>query len=357
MTPLTKYNSDLNSGRILSDNAQKMAVELLNDLYFQLVEESPPGLFKRLLGKRNRINGVYMWGGVGRGKTYLVDNFYETLPFDKKLRVHYHRFMLDMHEQLRVLPKSPDPLKIIGKKIADDIRVLCIDEFHVTDVADAMLLSGLLQALFANGVSIVATSNTRIDDLYLNGLQRERFMSAISLLKENMTEFHLDAEKDFRLEHLERGQTYIVATGNDGFNELSNKFNEMASTKVEYKKPLIISKRSIDTIAYADDIVWFDFNALCNTHRSAQDYLELALEFHTIFVSDIPHLEDAQDSAAKRFMHLVDALYDHRVKLVLTAVVSVNKLYAGRLLKGAFDRTVSRLIEMGSHDYIAEAHR
>jgi len=273
-----------------------------------------------------------------------------------KQRVHYHKFMLDIHEQLRVLPKSPNPLTIIGKNLASRYRVLCLDEFHVTDVADAMLLAGLLKALFSNGVTLVATSNTRIDDLYLNGLQRERFLEAIELLKNYTVEIELQTGQDFRLSHLERGGTYLL-TDNAAQQQLWHMFNELAPGDIQRNTPLFIHERMIQTIAVADDVAWFEFRELCDTPRAAKDYLELARLFHTVFVSNIPQLADAQDSAAKRFMHLVDALYDHRVKLIASAQTQPAEIYQGRLLQGAFDRTVSRLIEMGSHDYLASAHK
>ena len=234
---------------------------------------------------------------------------------------------------------------------------LCLDEFHVTDVADAMLLTGLLDTLFKNGVTLVATSNTRIDDLYLNGLQRERFMSAISLLKDYTVEIDLEQGTDYRLLHLEKGGTYKLEKEKNNQVWLKEKFCELCPTTISYSEPLQIQNRTLNTIALSEDVVWFDFSELCDTPRAAQDYLEIAKQFHTVVVSNIPALVPARDSAAKRFMHLIDALYDHRVKLIATAEETPELLYQGNMLKGMFDRTVSRLIEMASHDYLALAHR
>lgn len=359
MTPRQRYQRDLNESLFYKDSFQAKAVEALQKLYEGLDEAGnrPSGLLARLLGRPLARPGVYLVGGVGRGKTYLMDLFYECLEMDAKYRVHFHRFMLDIHDQLKCLPKSPDPLPIISKRLSEKIRVLCLDEFHVTDVADAMLLTGLLKPLFKDGVVLVATSNTPIRDLYLNGLQRERFMEAISLLTDHMVEVDLGGGRDYRLEHLEKGETYILTRDENNLSVLDRKFREMAAATVEYDKPLPVNNREIQTVAMVEDLVWFEFSELCHTPRAASDYLEIARLFHTVFITHIPVLQPADDSAAKRFMHLVDALYDHRVKLVTTARVRPEKLYNGKLLIGMFDRTVSRLIEMGSHDYLSEQHR
>lgn len=353
-----RYAQDLKEKGFIPDAHQQQALALLQGLSDRLNKASrvSRGMLIRMLSKPERIPGVYLWGGVGRGKTYLMDMFYDSLTGIDKQRVHYHKFMLDIHERLRVLPKSPNPLPIIGKELASRFRVLCLDEFHVTDVADAMLLAGLLHALFRYGVTLVLTSNTRIEQLYLNGLQRERFLQAIALLRDCTIEMNLGPGQDYRLLHLQRGETYIKADAQS--RQLLNvTFNEMAPASVVYGRPILIHGRQINTLALSDDMVWFDFHEVCDTARAAKDYLEIACLYHTVFVSGIPQLADAQDSAAKRFMHLVDALYDHRVKFIVSAHSQPAELYQGRLLQGAFERTVSRLIEMGSMEYIAQAHK
>ena len=359
MTPSKRYNQDLQQLGFYPDPAQAHAVASLQVLYDRLTASArhQPGMFARLLGKTNHIPGIYLVGNVGRGKTYLMDLFYECVTEVSKQRVHYHRFMLDIHEQLKHLPKSPDPLLIIGRNIARQTRLLCLDEFHVTDVADAMLLSGLLGTLFKHGVTLLATSNTPINQLYLNGLQRERFMRAITLLKDCTVEILLDSETDYRLLHLEKGQTFLVGDTQKLQDQLRQKFCALSPGQTEFNATISIHNRDIQTIALADDVVWFDFHALCDTPRAAKDYLEIARQFHTVLVSGIPQLVAASDSAAKRFMHLIDALYDHRVKLVASAAAEPEHLYQGKLLAGIFERTVSRLIEMASHDYLCTSHR
>lgn len=358
MSPRERYSKDLQRDDFVADAAQQTAVAALQKLYQALeqVNGHPPGIFGKLWGRKPELCGIYLWGGVGRGKTYLMDLFYESLAFTRCRRVHYHKFMLDIHQQLRVLPRSPNPLPIIARSIAREVRVLCLDEFHVTDIADAMLLAGLLRTLFEHGVVLLATSNTRIDDLYLNGLQRERFLEVIALLKTHTQEIELSEGPDYRLAHLESGGTYLLPEQMPE-QSLEKKFFELAPGSITHAAILLVHDRPIRTRALSDDVAWFDFHELCDTPRAAKDYLELARQFHTVIVSDIPSLGAAQDSAAKRFMHLVDALYDHRVKLIASAAARPEELYRGRLLQGAFDRTVSRLVEMSSHDYLALAHR
>jgi len=359
MTPKQRYQQDLTQSAFQPDPNQAQAIDALQVLHDKilLTKQQRKNIVYRLFTRPGMVPGIYLVGNVGRGKTYLMDIFYECLPYSAKQRVHYHRFMTDIHEQLKTLPRSPDPLVVIGKSIARQTGVLCIDEFHVTDVADAMLLVGLLRTLIKNGVTLVATSNTHIENLYLNGLQRERFLDAIALLRDCMVEIDLQSGKDYRLEHLEKVHTYHILDNEDHFGCLQSRFRELAPTNIEYYKPLLVFNREIQTIAVADDVVWFDFCELCETARAAKDYLELAKRYHTLFLSRIPTMTAASDSAAKRFMHLIDALYDHRVKLIATAQKSPQEIYKGKLLADVFGRTVSRLIEMSSHDYLAEQHR
>ena len=359
MTPLEKYKQDTKKPGFKEDALQLHAVESLSVLFNTLntAAQSSPSLVQKLLGRVKPVPGIYLVGSVGRGKTYLMDLFFDCLHGMPKKRVHYHRFMLDLHEKLKHLPKSPDPLLIVAKQIAEQTQVLCLDEFNVTDVADAMLLTGLLSTLFKNGVTLVATSNIQIDNLYLNGLQRERFMSAIHLLKDYTVEIDLEQGVDYRLLHLEKGGTFLVDKEKNNKAWLQDKFTELSPTTISYSAELDIHNRIIHTVALSDDVVWFDFSELCDTPRAAKDYLEIARQFHSVVVSNIPTLLPARDSAAKRFMHLIDALYDHRVKLIATADETPEHLYKGNMLIGMFDRTVSRLIEMASHDYLAMAHR
>lgn len=353
-----RYARDIDSNGFTPDPIQQQALVSLQTLSDTLNQTggSSRHLLTRLLGGPHQVPGIYLWGSVGRGKTYLMDIFYDSLRDVTRERVHYHKFMLDIHEQLRQLPRSPNPLTIIGKHIANRTRVLCLDEFHVNDVADAMILGSLLRTLFKYGLTLVATSNTPVDRLYRNGLQRERFLPAIDLLQDHLVQIDLQQGQDYRLLHLACEDSYLPA-GADAQRRLSARFHALAAGDVEYNAALTIYHRDIHTLALANGVVWFDFHELCETPRAARDYLEIACQFHSVIVSDIPLLGDAQDSSAKRFMHLVDALYDHRVKLIVSASRPAETLYQGSLLRDEFGRTVSRLIEMASHDYLAMPHR
>lgn len=359
MGPLQRYQQDLQRPAFEPDEAQARAVEHLDALYHQLLEPAPKGRWwDRLRGIRHEpVKGLYLWGGVGRGKTCLMDRFYAALPFAGKRRVHYHKFMVDVHEHLQLLPKSPDPLPIVANRIAEAARVLCLDEFHVHDIADAMLLSGLLRALFDRGVVLVATSNTPIDELYLNGLQRERFMEAIELLRSHTQQVDLGDGRDHRLALMEKEQNYTVAHNGEHVRQLEKRFLQLAPGEIRRSPNLTINHRTVQALAEAEDVVWFDFDALCNTARSAHDYLEIARRYHTVLLSGVPPLGEARENAAQRFMHLVDALYDHGVKLIVSAEAPPHTLYQGTRLVDRFQRTVSRLMEMGSHHYLSLPHR
>jgi cell division protein ZapE len=363
VTPLQRYQLDLQKGIIKEDDMQRQAVQRTQRLFLQL-SKSPSvkeDFFSALFKKRKKsIRGLYLWGGTGRGKTYLVDCFYECLPGDKKHRVHFHRFMLEIHQQLENLPKSPNPLEIIATQLAEKMNVLCLDEFHVHDIADAMLLAGLLKAMFEQGITLVATSNISIHDLYKNGLQRQRFMYAIELLDEYTEEFDLGEGTDYRFNILDENEHFYVLSEKNSKEKseafLSNKFNQLAPCKAKTKRSIEINNREIKYIAYADDIIWFNFNELCQTNRSAYDYIALAEKLHTIILSDVSIMHEQDDAAAKRFIHFIDAVYDHNVKLLATAYAEPKKLYAGERLKFAFDRTISRLTEMGTERYLKLAH-
>ncbi len=336
-----------------------MAIDRLQQLYDQLLQPiRSQGLFDRLLKKRPApIKGLYLWGGVGRGKTYLMDNFYDCLPLTAKRRLHFHLFMAEIHEALQGLPKTPDPLPIVAERVASRVRVLCLDEFHVHDIGDAMLLSGFLSALFERGVTLVTTSNLAPDQLYKNGLQRDRFLPAIELIKRHTQTLHLGAGRDYRLALLEQGGTYHLAWGAEGEAILLKQFDQLVSSIAQPSHSLEINHRNIETRRVTEGVAWFEFQALCATPRSAADYLEIARIFHTVLISNVPVLGEATDDVAQRFIHLVDALYDHNVKLIATAEAPPQALYDGQRHTFAFQRTVSRLLEMASAAYLKKAHR
>lgn len=363
-TPLERYQADLRREGFVHDPHQAAAVEHTQRLYEQLVADAnrPRGRLARLLNAwteptRQPIRGLYLWGGTGRGKTYLVDSFYDCLPFRDKHRVHFHRFMVDIHMRLRDLPRSPDPLVVIANEIADQLRVLCLDEFHVLDIADAMLLGGLLKALFDKGVTLVATSNTPIEQLYKNGLQRDRFLFAVELLKQHTLEVDLQSGTDYRFQLLEASRCFHVVEPDEGEKIIAAAIRQMAPDDLKRDRLIMINNRAIKYRAMADDVVWFDFEALCNTPRSANDYIQIAQQFHTIYISNLFRMNEAHDNIAKRFVYLIDALYDHNVKLVAASEVPADELYAGKRLAFGFERAVSRIFEMGSESYLALPHR
>ncbi len=359
MTPLQRYQLDLARDGFHADGEQRQAVEALQALYGLLqVAGTPRSLWQRLRFSRPAPpKGLYLWGGPGRGKTYLMDCFFESLSFAEKRRVHFHRFMLEVHEALGGLRRTADPLRIVARQLAMCYRVLCIDEFHVTDVADAMLLAGLLEELFRRRVVLVTTSNTALEDLYRDGLQRERFLPAIELLRSHTIEFELGGGRDYRLEHLKHSGTYRVIDSGRSEDWLQCCMRELVTSQQQARAVLEIGGRPLQAHAIAEDVVWFDFAELCMGPRSARDYLELACEFHTLLLQDVPRLGEETDEAVRRFIHLVDALYDHGVKLIVAAAAAPDQLYTGQRLRQAFQRTASRLTEMSGTAYLARPHR
>jgi cell division protein ZapE len=359
MTPLQRYRVDLARDGFYADGEQRQAVEALQAVYERLQDSgNPRSIWQRpWFGRSVPLKGLYLWGGPGRGKTYLMDCFFESLTFAEKRRVHFHRFMLEIHEALGRLQKTADPLRIVARQLAACYRIVCVDEFHVTDVADAMLLAGLLEELFRARVVLVATSNTALDDLYRDGLQRERFLPAIELLKDYTIAVGLGGGLDYRFEHLQHSGTYRVVEGRQSEEWLRSCLRELVPSQEQAGVVLEIHGRPLQAQAIAEDVVWFGFAELCMRPRSTRDYLELAREFHTLLLQDVPRLDEEIDEAARRFIHLIDALYDHGVKLIVTAAAVPDQLYTGQRLRQAFQRTASRLTEMSGTAYLARAHR
>lgn len=363
MTPLQRYQLDLDLNRIKADEMQQQAVQKTQRLFVALndARENKKSLLSCLFKKKQKyICGLYLWGGTGRGKTYLVDSFYACIPGERKHRVHFHRFMLEVHQQLEDLPKTPYPLEIIAKQLSEKIDVLCLDEFHVHDIADAMLLAGLLKAMFEQGITLIMTSNIAIHDLYKNGLQRERFMYAIELLALHTEEFDLGDGIDYRFDILDASKSFYVLDDEHSFDMgmdyLANKFSILAPCKAKNQRTIEINHRKIKYISYADDVIWFDFMELCYTNRSAHDYIKLAEHFHTILLSNITIMDEDDDATAKRFVHFIDAVYDHNVKFLATAETIPQDLYKGQRMHFAFARTISRLVEMGTENYLKLPH-
>ena len=357
LTPKQRYEADLERTDFQRDPAQVEAVEALQRIYDELCENrtTSHGLFGRKK-KRTPVTGLYVWGGVGRGKTYLMDCFYEALPFEDKSRLHFHRFMAKVHEARKTYANQSDPLVKIADDWASD-RVLCFDEFFVSDIADAMILSRLTEALFERGVTLVATSNVDPDDLYKGGLKRENFLPAIERLKANCQILHLADGTDFRLDHIQEASTYQTPAGPAADEALGKSFDKLAAGRVVHAGNVEILGRKIATRYRAENAAWFEFDALCRSARSANDYIEIAREFPVVMISDVPVLVDRDENAARRFINAIDEFYDRRVNVFLAADGGPDDLYAGTELAFEFERTSSRLHEMSTPDYISAPHR
>jgi cell division protein ZapE len=300
--------------------------------------------------------GVYMYGGVGRGKSFLMDCFFQSVPIQRKTRLHFHEFMREVHRELQELKGIADPLDELGKRVARRYRMICFDEFHIADVTDAMILYRLLLALFNNRVSIVTTSNFRPDDLYPNGLHRDRILPAIDLLNEKLEVVNVDNGTDYRQRTLEQVQMYHTPLGPEADAAMERAFDQLAEARDE-DPVLHIEHREIRARRRAGGVIWFDFKQLCGGPRSQNDYLELATQYHTLLLSNVPQMSPRLASEARRFTWLVDVLYDRRVKLILSAAVAPELLYTEGPLAHEFPRTVSRLHEMQSAEFLALARR
>lgn len=314
-------------------------------------------LSDRLLRRRPPpVRGLYLWGSVGRGKTFLMDLFFQALDLDRKRRVHFHRMMQDVHARMNALTDVADPLDTVAANIAREARVLCFDEFFVSDIADAMILGRLLEGLFSRGVTLVATSNVPPAELYRDGLQRARFLPAIDLLEANTDVVELEGDTDYRLRLLEEAGTYLVPDDDAAEKRLDRLFRETAFTRIDDNRQLLVNGRRIEARRCSKGIAWFDFEAVCGGPRSQSDYIELARWYPTIIVSGVPRFDATRENEARRFIALVDEFYDRRVKLILSAAAEPDALYAGDRLAFEFERTQSRLVEMQTSDYLARPH-
>ena len=367
MTPVDRYRLALQRGELEHDPAQAAFVGRLQDLHRRLTQraEAPaerPGLLARIGGLLRAPDppppprGIYVWGSVGRGKTLLVDFFFDSLPFDAKWRIHFHDFMEHVHAELKALGNRRDPLAAVADHMAARTTVLCFDEFHVSDIADAMLLGRLLGALFERGIALIATSNSAPADLYRDGLQREQFLPAIALIETHTEVVHLDSATDYRLRTLEREAVYHSPLDDDARAAMARCYAELAPDSPARAGEVEVHGRRIAVRGSAHGCAWFDFAVLCQTARSTSDYLELARRYHTLLLSAVPAMDDDDNDAALRFMHLVDTVYDRNVNLVLSAEAEPAGLYRGTRLAERFQRTHSRLEEMQSRDYLARAH-
>ena len=359
MSPKIWYQAAKMKPGFIHDAAQEAAIEVLDVLWHQLVD------FK---AKRNHFlgrsllspdvpKGLYFWGGVGRGKSFLMDVFYDCVPYRRKRRIHFHNFMAEVHHEMKLLAGEKDPLLALADNIAKSTRLLCFDEFHVNDIADAMILQRLLEAMFERGVVLITTSNYPPDGLYPNGLQRQKFLPTIALLKRELRVLNVDGGNDYRLREMSRESLFMVpddAASDARMGEMSERlspFEQQNDLQIE------IMERVIPVKKLSRGVVWFEFKNICGGPRAQADYLEIAHQFHTVFVSHIPKMTADDAAVARRFTWLVDVFYDNRVKLVVSAAALPHEIYSDAAQGGEFARTASRLIEMQSKDYLSLPHQ
>ena len=368
MTPVEKYQLDLKRPDFLFDAAQENAVMALQRLFDDLLMvpalPAKRGLFAKLKGlttkqmptQINPVKGIYFWGGVGRGKTYLVDTFYDCLPFENKTRVHFHRFMHRIHQELKALAQQKNPLKVIAKKLADETRVICFDEFFVSDITDAMILGTLFEELFSHQVILVATSNIIPDALYRNGLQRARFLPAIQLINQNCDIINVDSGVDYRLRTLTQAEIYHFPLDRAAQKNLDQYFQQLSCEPRNYNQLIDIENRQIPTLAEADSVLMIDFNELCGGPRSQVDYMEISRIYHTVLLANVKQMGPLTGDIARRFIAMVDEFYERNVTLIMSAELEMSALYTTGLLEFEFRRCLSRLQEMQSHEYLGREH-
>ncbi|HDR2890123.1 TPA: AFG1 family ATPase [Enterobacter asburiae] len=369
LSPSSRYQQALNEGSHQPDDVQREAVSRLEMIYQELTAkpaevEQNGGLkaaFGRLLGKKEPqvnapVRGLYMWGGVGRGKTWLMDMFYQSLPGTRKQRLHFHRFMLRVHEELTALQGQSDPLDIVAERFKAETDVLCFDEFFVSDITDAMLLGGLMKALFARGITLVATSNIPPDELYRNGLQRARFLPAIDAIKQHCDIMNVDAGVDYRLRTLTQAHLWLSPLNADTQSQMDKLWMALAGAARNNMPVLDINHRPLQTQGVENQTLAVSFTTLCVDARSQHDYIALSRLFHTVMLLDVPVMTPLMESEARRFIALVDEFYERHVKLVVSAEVPLYEVYQGERLKFEFQRCLSRLQEMQSEEYLKREH-
>jgi cell division protein ZapE len=354
MNPLDYYREQCKQNKIFEDPQQLNALENLQRVFFQLIEENKKRTrWYAWFRKPHLIPGIYLWGGVGIGKTLLMDCFYKCLPFENKMRMHFHQFMQLVHNDLTKYQGHADPLQLIADEIAKKVLVLCFDELYVSDITDAMLLGRLLRALFDRGVCLIATSNTEPDDLYKHGLQRSQFLPAIAALKLNMQVIHIPTTIDYRLRHLKEAGVFYTPLDDVARENMEKTFLVLAEDNAISTEPIEIFGRSIRVKKRTDNIVWFDFAELCTVPRSQKDYLAIAEKYHTVFVSDIPIIPPNSKDLICLFISMVDVFYDAGTRLVISAAEPVSQIYSRGYMILEYTRTNSRLLEMQSLDYFA----
>lgn len=369
LSPTSRYLQALQDKSHQPDDVQREAVSRLDAIWQELTAKraEPPqeqGLkaaFSKLLGKRPSappapVRGLYMWGGVGRGKTWLMDMFYQSLPGERKQRLHFHRFMLHVHEELGQLQGQTDPLEIIADRFKAKTDVLCFDEFFVSDITDAMLLGGLMKALFSRGITLVATSNIPPDELYRNGLQRARFLPAIEAIKQHCDVMNVDAGIDYRLRTLTQAHLWLTPLNDETRQQMDTLWRALAGGTRANAPTLEINHRPLATLGVENQTLAVSFETLCVEARSQHDYIELSRQFHTVMLHDVAVMTLLMESEARRFIALVDEFYERHVKLVVSAAAPMFEIYRGERLKFEFQRCLSRLQEMQSEEYLKREH-
>ena len=355
------YAREIAKRKFVSDKAQLAAVAVLERLRKQLAEHAAAPLGKRILrgltANSEAPKGVYLYGGVGRGKTWLMDLFYSSLPASGKRRTHFYRFMQEVHADLRRLKGMTSPLDGVADKIAKKARVICFDELFVSDIADAMILAGLFGALIKRGVALVFTSNVKPKDLYKGGLQRDRFVPTIALLEKHCDVVPVDGGTDYRLRQLTAAPIYLPSDKPETPVKLLELFDDLSDEDVETGGDVTVNHRKIKVVRESENVIWFEFAALCEGPRSPADYIALASEYQSVIVANVPVFGPDADNAARRFISVIDEFYDRGVNVILSAAAAPVELYKGEKLKFEFQRTASRLIEMQSEEYLARAHR
>lgn len=358
ITPAMRYQNALDSGHFSPDVEQAKAVENLEQVWQELIQryKASKKAFRRFR-RQTTPKGVYMWGGVGRGKTWLMDQFYESIPFRRKMRMHFHHFMQHVHRELNKLSGQRNPLDIVADQIYRDAVVICFDEFFVSNVTDAMILGDLFQKLLHRGITLVATSNIMPDGLYKNGIHRDRFLPTIELVKQHCTVLNVDSGVDYRLRVLKQSQLFKAPLNRENEIWIEDRFKALTSAQTVSEEPIIINNRTVNTRAHTEDVLWCEFSELCLKPRSPADFIEIANTYNTVLVSNITHLTDYLSDGTRRLIYLVDEFYDRKVKLILTSEDSIIHLYQGEKLAFEIERTRSRLLEMQSEDYLNTAHR
>lgn len=352
MTPLEYYQEQCNQGIIVEDPQQLGAMQQLQIIYVNLLAEhrERQGILS-LFHKPKMVKGLYLWGGVGIGKTFMMDCFYKCLPFPEKMRMHFHQFMKLVHEELKKYQGEKDPLQLIAKDLSKKAILLCFDELFVSDITDAMLLGQLFRALFLRGVCLVTTSNTPPDDLYKNGLQREQFLPAIEILKMNTTVLHIPTDIDYRLRHLKEAGVFYSPLNNAARENMEKSFDSLKGNDRVSTDPVLMLGRSIKIRKQAGKIIWFEFADICKVPRSQNDYLAIAEKFNTVFISDIPAIPANEKDTICLFISMVDVFYDARVRLVISSAEPIGEIYSRGYMVLEYTRTHSRLLEMQSTDY------